>query len=131
MGTAEHERGSGTVLVIGLVAVVLVLGAALGALGRVQGARSGARTAADLGALAAASAIAVPDGITLAAPAAPGRADGGPCALAAEVVERNGARLSGCMHLGSGVVQVTATRPTVIGPASATARAGPSSARGP
>jgi hypothetical protein len=113
------------VLVIGLVAVVLVLAVTVGALARGQGARAGVRTAADLAALAAATSIAVPSGVVLPAggPAAE------PCALAGEVALRNGAAITRCAVLREGVVEVTASRPALTGAATATARAGPRTAR--
>lgn len=123
--TGHADRGSGTVLVVGLVAVVLVLAVTVGALARGQGARAGVQTAADLAALAAATSIAVPSGVVL--PAAGPAAE--PCALAGEVAGRNGADITRCAVLGGGVVEVTASRPTLTGAATATARAGPRTAR--
>ena len=49
------DQGSGTVLLLALVAVTLVVAALLGLLGSAQLGRGRAQTAADLGALAAAS----------------------------------------------------------------------------
>lgn len=124
----DADRGAGSVLVLGLMAVVITVAALLGVLARAQGARLVARSAADLGAVAAASVLAAPPGIVLADPAAsPAVA----CALAGEVAARNGGTLTRCAALGDGVVQVTATRGSVLGTASAVARAGPVWARGP
>lgn len=122
------DRGSGTVLVVGLVAVVLVLAAALGVLVRAQSTRSAARAAADLAALAAAGSIDVPPGVVLA-PGLTGRTE--LCDLAGRVVERNAAVMSRCVVLPDGVVQITARRSAGVGVATATARAGPAAARGP
>lgn len=124
-GTGASDRGSGTVLVLGLVAVVLVLTAAVAALARGQGARVSVQTAADLAALAAAESIAIPSGVVLPSegPATE------PCALAGDVAARNGAALTRCTVIGGGVVEVTASRPTLAGAATATARAGPRAAR--
>lgn len=124
----RDDRGSGTALVVGLVAVVLVLAAALGVLVRAQSARSTAQTAADLAALAAADSIDVPPGVVLA-PGLTGRAE--VCDLAGRVVERNTAVMSRCEVLPDGVVQVTAWRSAGVGVATATARAGPNAARNP
>ncbi len=124
---AADDQGSGSVLAIGLLAVVLVLAAALGVLGRAQSARSAAQAAADLAAIAAASSIALPPGVVLA----PGAADrGSPCDLAGQVIERNGAVVVRCVLLPDGVVQVIASRSAGFGTATAIARAGPASARG-
>lgn len=117
----DPERGSGTVLALALMAVTLVLAAALGLLVGAQGARGQAQAGADLGALAAAAHLvsrgtdAVPDA----------------CAVAAEVAARNGARLASCTSAGAAVVDVTVTRRSTAGTATAHARAGPASAREP
>jgi len=113
------DRGSGTVLALGLIAVALVLGLALAALSSAQGARGQAQTAADLAALAGATAL-----------------QGGwdACPTARETVERNGAELVACVEQGDGVVRVDVVREAtgwagVLGTARAAARAGPASAR--
>jgi secretion/DNA translocation related TadE-like protein len=118
-GGSERERGSGTVLALGLVAVALVLGLALAALASAQGARGQAQAAADLAALAAATAL----------------QGGGPaCPTARETAARNGAQVVACVEQGEGVVRVDVTREAVgwsgmLGVARAAARAGPVSAR--
>lgn len=109
-----HERGSGTVLVLGLVAVVLVLVVTVSLLARTQSTRGAVQAAADLGALAGARRVAS------AGPAAG-------CAVAQAVVAENGAVLTSCEHVGDGVVRVTASRDSALGPARASARAGPRS----
>ncbi|GEL96824.1 Rv3654c family TadE-like protein [Cellulomonas terrae] len=110
------DRGSGTVLLLALVAVVLVVAALLGLLGSAQLGRGRAQTAADLGALAGASQVLAGQ-------------PGDPCPVAAEVVRRNGARLSSCTHEGAGVVTVRVVVRGAAGSATASARAGPASAR--
>ena len=135
--TPGDDRGSGTVLVVALVGVVLVLTAAIGLLARAQAARSAAQAAADLAALAAASSLAVPRGMALAdvSEADAGRSGrgpaDGPCALARAVMEKNRASMETCVVRRDGVVEVAASHATVVGPARAVARAGPASARDP
>lgn len=119
--SARHgERGAGTVLVLGVVAVALLLGLGLAALGAAQAARGAAQAAADLGALAGATALR--DGFDA-------------CATAHEAVQRNGSRLVLCEPGGGATVRVVAARaadgPTpgpwagLLGEARAAARAGP------
>ena len=114
-GCGDSERGAGTVLVLGIVAAVLLLAAGIAALGAAQNARGATQGAADLGALAGATALR--DGFD-------------PCGTAGSAVVRNGAELVSCAVLGGGVVQVTVTRAAVgpggeLGRAHASARAGP------
>lgn len=111
----RRDRGSASVLVLGLLAVVAVLAGALGALAGAQAARWRAQTAADLGAIAGAQAAR--------------RAVEDACAVAGLVVGRNGADLATCGVRAGGVVEVRATVPFGPGEASATARAGPQAAR--
>lgn len=110
------ERGSGTVLLLALVAVLLVVAGLLGLLAAAQLARGRAQTAADLGALAGAAQL-------LAA------GSGDPCAVAGQAVRRNGGTLAACSDDGQGVLTVRVVVPTATGAASAWARAGPASAR--
>ena len=110
------DRGSGTVLLLALVAVALVVAAMLGLLASAQLARGRAQSAADLGALAGAARL-------LAGHA------GDPCATAAQVVRRNHAALSSCTDEGAGVVTVEVVVEGAAGSATASARAGPASAR--
>lgn len=77
------ERGSGTVLALGLVAVLAVLALAVAGLAAAVHARGTAQTAADLGALAAATALQHPLGPD-------------PCGVARQVVAANGADLARC-----------------------------------
>lgn len=120
----DGERGSGTVLALGLVGVVLLLGVALAGLGQAQTARTQAQAAADLAALAGASAVRVGE-------------DG--CVPARDVADRNGGTLDACTDEGRGVVAVTTHVDVPVlarltgagdGRATARARAGPASARG-
>ena len=111
----DSERGAGTVLVLGIVAGVLLLAVGIAALGAAQNARGAAQAAADLGALAGATALR--DGFD-------------PCGTAGAAVTRNGAEIASCEVLGGGVVRVVATRWAtgpggVLGEARASARAGP------
>lgn len=123
-GCPGRDTGSGTVVVVAVIAV-LVAGAALLALVvRGQAHTATARAAADLAALAAAEAVALPDGVVLAGSAGPGTAAA--CERAREVARRNGARLTSCDVGVTGVV-VTARTPGAW-PGEASARAGPRSA---
>ncbi|MFI2293540.1 Rv3654c family TadE-like protein [Isoptericola sp. NPDC019571] len=118
--SVSRERGAGTVVVLALAAVVVLLALAVGALGAAQRARGAAQAAADLGALAAATAW---------------RQGADPCATATEAVRRNGGRVVACVPEDGGTVGVRATRaalgPEVVpwvgslGDAAAHARAGP------
>jgi secretion/DNA translocation related TadE-like protein len=116
-GNAQHgERGAGTVLVLGLAAVVLLLGVGLAALGSAQQARASAQSAADLGALAGATAI---------------QHGFDPCSAARAVVARNGATVASCIIKDGGIVELAATTGVrgvpawAGGMARSTARAGP------
>ena len=110
------QSGSGTVLVLGVLAVIVVLAVALAALGAAHQARVQAQTAADLAAIAAATAL----------------RDGYPaCDVAGQVVARNGGQLLTCTTENSGIVRVTtAVAPALfdgwmMGPGQGRARAGP------
>jgi len=111
------ERGSGTVLVVALIVVALVLAMTLAGLGQVAGARARAQTAADLAALAAATRLRSTIDVSAG------------CDMADQVATRNRADLATCVHEGMGVVGVTVTVGTPFGPTTASARAGPASAR--
>jgi secretion/DNA translocation related TadE-like protein len=112
----DPERGAGTVLMLGMAAVVLLLGLALAALGAAEQARGSAQAAADHGALAAAPPLR--DGLD-------------PCGAAREAVSRNHAELEACVPEDDGVVDVTVRRAAAVvpgwagGKARAQARAGP------
>jgi secretion/DNA translocation related TadE-like protein len=115
----DPECGAGTVLILGIVAAILLLALGIAALGAAQNARGAMQAAADLGALAGATALR--DGFD-------------PCRTAGAVVARNGAEISSCEVLDGGVVRVEATRVAAgpggefgaaLGQARASARAGP------
>ena len=117
MRRPSGDEGSGTVLLLGLVCVVVLMAALLGVLASAQAARGRAQSAADLAALAGASSL-LPVG------------GGDPCGIAAQTVTRNGGRMVGCDDEGNGVLRVRVVVPTRLGVAAAEARAGPTSARG-
>lgn len=110
------DRGSGSVLVLALVAAVLLLASGAAGVAQVAVAASRAAAAADASALAAASS------------ATAGEA---PCPRAGSVAESAGAHLSGCAASAGGVVDVEVTvtprgaLALVVGVVSARARAGP------
>ena len=108
------ERGAATVLVVTLVGLLLFIGAALGVVGALVRAHRSAQAAADLAALAGATAAARGDD---------------PCAAVAEVATANGATMTGCVPGGLEVrVVVEVTGPTWLGHGAdlvAEARAGP------
>ncbi|MCK6212550.1 flp pilus-assembly TadE/G-like family protein [Georgenia sp. EYE_87] len=110
------DRGAGSVLGLALVAVLLVLTLAVVGVARAVHARGTAQAAADLGALAAATAL---QDLTGSA--------GDPCAVAGRVVAVNGAELTACRTRGEEVVVATRV-PLADGTglaARASARAGP------
>lgn len=111
---AGRERGSATLFAMAVVGVLVLVGAALGVVAAMVRDHRLAQSAADLAALAGASA------------AADGR---GPCAAADRVATANGAVLDGCAVDGRDVrVQVTVGGPRWLGQRhdlSAEARAGP------
>lgn len=111
----EHpERGAGTVLALGL-GMLVVLSAVLILLLAQSGAMAfRAAAAADLAALAAAD-------------AARGITPGEPCAVAADVARRNGARVLSCSEGTGSTVQVRTELEvrTPVGGATGLARAGP------
>ena len=78
---SEDERGSATPLAVGVIGLLLFLGAALGVVGAVFVAHRTAQSAADLAALAGANALQISE-------------DG--CAAAHAIANRNGATLQSC-----------------------------------
>lgn len=112
-GPAEYptgERGSGTVLALALIAVVLVLALTLIALLSAHAVRTRCAVAADSAALAAAD-------------TASGRIPGDPCGRAAEVAARHGTTLLECGATRTGARVLVTT--TVLGfPVTVAARAG-------
>lgn len=113
-GRAPSERGAGTVLAVTLLAVLLLVGSALSVVVAMVRAHRMAESAADLAALAAASAV--------------GRgAD--PCSAAARIAAANGGSLATCRPSGREVeVVVEVPGPQWLGQTAdltARARAGP------
>lgn len=111
----EHpQRGSGTVLALGLGLVVIMASALIVLLAQSAAMASRAAAAADLAALAAAD-------------AARGLAPGEPCAVAEEVARRNNAAVLSCVEGAGGTVQVRTElgARTFLGAATGQARAGP------
>lgn len=113
----QRERGSGTVLAVAAIGVLLILATAGLQLGASATAAHRARTAADLSALAGASAIQ--------------EARGDACTWASEVAGSNGARLLECSPGEGESVRVRVSTPVstrwpgVPDQAVASARAGP------
>ena len=113
---ASDECGAGTVLVVGVIAVLLA--AALGVSGLIQAqvAAGRARTAADLAALGGATALS-----SVLAP-------GDPCEVAGRVARANGAEVRACTVVEEDVVMEVSVGVRVLGVARTTtsaARAGP------
>ncbi|WP_395656600.1 Rv3654c family TadE-like protein [Nocardioides sp.] len=108
------ERGGATVFAVACLALLLLLGAALGVVTAMVHAHRSAQAAADLAALAAADAV------------GSGR---DPCGAGTAVASANGARLDSCVLDGREVtVAVTVAGPHWLGQAAdltARARAGP------
>lgn len=111
----EHsERGAGTVLALGLGMLVILAAVLIMLLAQSGAMAFRAAAAADLAALAAAD-------------AARGITPGEPCAVAAEVARRNGARVLSCSEGTGSTVQVRTELEirTPVGGATGLARAGP------
>lgn len=110
----RDARGSASLFVISCLAVLLLVGAALGVVAAMVRAHRSAQSAADLAALAAASAL------------AQGR---DPCPAGAGTAAANGARLTACEVSGAeATVRVEVPGPHWLGQAAdlaAEARAGP------
>ncbi|MDR0945414.1 MAG: hypothetical protein LBM66_04545 [Bifidobacteriaceae bacterium] len=100
---AHRERGSGTVLMVGLVAALMVVALATALLAAALAAAGRARAAADLGALAGAQALI--DGLGPAAA----------CAAAAGVAAENGATLTDCSPGREGRLAVRVQAPAPLG----------------
>ncbi|WP_186526238.1 Rv3654c family TadE-like protein [Leekyejoonella antrihumi] len=115
-GGSTAERGSATVLVVGLIGVLVVCLAGVCALLSAVQASHRARAAADMSALAGAGALLDPAGA------------GAPCPVAMAYAARNGGRTLRCAVDGETVtveVAVSSGWPG-LGDATARARAGPS-----
>ncbi|HEX9229738.1 MAG TPA: Rv3654c family TadE-like protein [Arthrobacter sp.] len=111
----EHpERGAGTVLALGLGILVVLAAVLILLLAQSAAMAFRAAAAADLAALAAAD-------------AARGITPGDPCAVAADVARRNGARVLSCSQGTGSTVQVRTELEvrTPLGGATGLARAGP------
>lgn len=114
MSRARDDRGGATLFTISCLGLLLLVGAALSVVAAMVGAHRQAQAAADLAALAAASAVA---------------AGGDPCGDAASVADANGATVTSCAIEGyDAQVEVVVTGPRWLGQTgdfSARARAGP------
>lgn len=110
----RSERGSVSLVVVACLGLLLLLGAALGVVGAMVRAHRAAQAAADLAALAVASAV---------------DRGGDPCAAGAGVAAANGARLLACDLDGrTARVRVEVAGPRWLGQdadLAAEARAGP------
>lgn len=111
----RDDRGSGTVVGLVLIAAAVLFAVWLTLLIQAQTARGRAQTAADLAALAGATAAR--------------NGTGTECAVVAEVISHNRAQLTACVVEGGGVVRVDAAVACAVGDATAWARAGPVEAR--
>ena len=116
IGSADRERGAGSVVALAVCAVLVTGALAIGALAQAVVARHTVSSAADLAALAAADRLAVGGGDV--------------CAVAARVLAAQGSDLTGCRVQPDGSVVVEASREVASssagwGPARASARAGP------
>lgn len=113
------DRGSASVLVLSLLAVLALVGGLLVAAGVLVVTRHRAGSAADLAALAAAARVLDGPGVA--------------CAAADRVARAVGASVTGCaLQEGGAVVTVEVLPPgglAALGPARAVARAGPAAAR--
>lgn len=109
-------RGAATVLVVAMAGVLLLVGAAAGVVGALFVAHRTAQAAADLAAVAGATALAEHSGRD-------------PCREAAEIATANGATLTACTARGEDVrVEVSVSGPHWLGQDQdllAEARAGP------
>ncbi|WP_436702030.1 Rv3654c family TadE-like protein [Nocardioides sp. BYT-33-1] len=123
--TGPGERGAASVLTLAMAGVLLLVGAAAGVVGAIVVAQRRAQAAADLAALAAATALA----------GQVGHSGRDPCATAAEVAADNGAELHSCRTDGhEAEVAVRVRGPRWLGQDQdlvATARAGPALPRAP
>jgi secretion/DNA translocation related TadE-like protein len=122
---AADDDGAGTILMLGIAAVICSMALAVALLGTALTARGRAQTAADLGALAAAQALI--DGFEQAAA----------CQAAATIITANRAIMTSCVSDTSTTIKIE-TEAELPGPgrsglgqlrAHAQARAGPPSAR--
>ena len=89
-----EERGSGTVVAVGIIAVLVIMLGLVAVLGSVAAASIRATAAADLAALAAAD-------------TARGLNTGDPCTVAQQVAARHGVRLEACTVGGESPTEAT------------------------
>ena len=122
-----RDEGAGTVLVLGLTGAVLALTLGLAAVVIGVVARSDARAAADLAALAAAGSIRTPRGVVVDVAAV---RDADPCGRARAVATANGAHLTRCDVGEHGDVDVEVVLRRGVSASTAGARAGPAWLRG-
>ena len=118
-GALSDERGAGTVLVVGVIAVLLAAALGVSGLIQAQAAAGKARSAADLAALGGATALS-----SVVAPSEP-------CETAGRVARANGAEVTECTVAGEDVVVEVSVRTRVLGvvrEAVSAARAGPADA---
>ncbi|HWU20142.1 MAG TPA: Rv3654c family TadE-like protein [Nocardioides sp.] len=112
--SARDQRGGATVMVVAVLGVLLLLGAALGVVGAMLAAHRRAQVAADLAALGAARVL---------------QTGGDACGQAAGLAGANGSVLTSCTVEGADVrVTVTAPGPHWLGQTAdlvAESRAGP------
>lgn len=112
---ARDERGSAIPFLVACLALLLLLGAALGVVAALVTAHRSAQSAADLTALAVAAAV-------------QDAGSGDPCAAGAAIAAANGARLSSCVVVGGdATVRVVVAGPHWLGQSAdleAEARAG-------
>lgn len=108
------QRGSATLFAVSCIAVLLLVGAALGVVAAMVRAHRAAQSAADLAALAVADAVGT---------------EGDPCSAGAVTASANGARLTACVVVGrDATVTVSVSGPHWLGQVAdlaAQARAGP------
>ncbi|NLS11007.1 hypothetical protein HGQ17_13580 [Nesterenkonia sp. MY13] len=95
-GAHTEDRGSGTVVAVGIIAVLILLLALVAVLGAVAVATTHATRAADLAALAGAD-------------TARGLNTGDPCTVAGQVAARNGVELESCSVGGEYPTEVRVT----------------------
>ena len=118
-GALSDERGAGTVLVVGVIAVLRAAARGVSGLIQAQAAAGKARSAADLAALGGATALS-----SVVAPSEP-------CETAGRVARANGAEVTVCTVVGEDVVVEVSVRTRVLGvvrEAVSAARAGPADA---
>ena len=112
---ASPERGSATVLVVGIVAAAVLFAGAFAAMGQASAARHRAQGAADAAALAGAARVLLGEGEA--------------CGAAADMVAVNDADFVGCevsdLEVTVYVTVDPAGIPAIFGPARAVSRAGP------